>query len=1262
MAFYHLTLQQPTSIFQSIKGNFIQAGKEDLVVSNGRVLTLYCLASHSLIETTNLDTFGFIKSVCLLRLPSEDRDLIAVLSDGGFLSLIKFNSHNQKLDCVLQQKVTEKGFKRTQPGQMMISQKQTLLISAIESSLLALTIQKATSKYSIEKTISFKSQRLCSFFLDVCWSSLNDTFFTIEIDCKNSIGTTNLVEYQIGNQFQNIQEKKRTIIDKTSNLIINVPNNEKFKINGGLIMCAEEKVSYFNQSQQEEKSISIPIRENCKQLQKCQNINCGIYCFSEESESNFLKYHFLLQNDLGDLYKLILTFDSNSSINNLMISYFDTIPISTDLILIGKNYLFSSSNFSTHFYYKITNWGNKIENEMYPTNEEEIKMYKLNDELKSLNLINDLVNISPLIDCQISQIQSQIETNQSTISRDHFKTNIYCLTGTSMNSTVQMLEYGIPITELNDFKIPIEDKPTGIWTLKSKIFDQFHEYLIISFSSFTLLFQINGKKLIPILETNLLDLTVQTLQIQLMLDNSVIQIYPNGIRHMKQNEVVNWSPLNQQKIDHCVTNPIQIAISINNTYLAYFELLKDGNLPEIEKIEFQNICSMDLITNFNFTQINLKENDNIKNQNENINNNMEIETEKDINLNMINFNHYKSPFLIIGTNNNYLFIVSLFENAILHTITSITLESKPESVSLIKINTNLDSLQNDGNSNRQQFNNKNNVNNDQKNDNNNHNDCTYFLNIGLENGILIQYLFNKSNIILNKPIFHQLNTNENKKFKFIKCQTQNENSIILISDSIWLISFINNKFLLAPLNNLEIEDLASFNQKEITEGFFGINSENILKYFSIEQNNKKFQESIIKLKTTPRKMITHQKTGTMFIILRDFIKTKNLENKNEQDYENEKALNKEKSKDIWDSKILIIHPNEPNNFLYQQFLEKDEIGYSISILENKNIYYLVVGSACSVTLKPRSCKHGYITIFKILDDSQLKFITKIKVPNIPYCIQVKNNHIIAGIGSSLIIFQFIRNQIFIKTEFNNNNSNNDNNNDKLLNFVVSLSIEKDLIFVGDITKSIFIFQYSNNKLKLYAKDNVPRFITTHLTSKNLLFAGDKFGNLLIYKIPEKKLSNNNFNFLNQKLSLSSTFLLNDLLNDSLSLNLDKIGYFHIGEMINSIQQIQFGGSNLIFYSTILGTFGILIDITSNIQINFFSQLQMLLKKKIKTVSGNDNLDWRSYYFPHKGIIDGDFSELFFTLKEKDQLAIAEKMEIPLIEILKQLQNMRNKIL
>ncbi|KAJ3432517.1 splicing factor 3b subunit [Anaeramoeba flamelloides] len=1266
MAFYHLTLQQPTSIFQGIKGNFIQAGKEDLVVSKGRILTLYCLSSHSLTETTNIDTFGFIRGICVLRLPSEDQDLIALINEGGFLSLIKFNSHNQKFDCVLQQKVTEKGFKRTQPGQMILSQKQTLLIPAIESSILALTVQKANTKYSIEKTIYFKSQRLCSFFLNVCWSSTNSSFFTIEIDCRNSIGTTNLVEYQIGNQFQNIIEKKRTKIDKTSNLIINVPSKEDLSIDRGVLICSQGKINYFNESQKEQKVINIPIRENCKQLKKCQTLNCGIYCFYEKYENKSIKYNFLLQNDLGDLYKLILIFDANNSINNLTISYFDTIPISTNLIIIGKNYLFSSSNFSTHFYYKIKKWDNQIENEIYKTNEEETSMYKFNDDLKQLNLINDLANISPLIDCQISQIESQYKTNQNSISRDHFNTKMYCLTGTSINSTIQMLEYGMPITELNDFKIPIEDKPTGIWTLKLKIFDQFHKYLIISFSSFTLLFQINEKALIPIIETNLLDLTVQTLQIQLMLDNSVIQIYPNGIRHMKKNEVVIWSPLNQQKIDHCITNPIQIVISINNNYLAYFELLKDGNLPEIEKIEFQNICSMDLINDFNFTRNNRKENENIKNQNENINNNMEIETEKDIDLNTINSNHYKSPFLIIGTNNNYLFILSLFDNTILHIITSITLEAKPESMALIKIKTNINSIKNDDNNNNNQFNKNNeNISNNSR-SNNQSNDHTYFLNLGLENGILIQYLFNKSNIVLNKPIFHLFKKNENKKFKFIKCQTQNENSIILISDSVWLISLMKNEFLLAPLNNLEIEDLAIFNQKEITEGFFGIDSRNIIKYFSIENTNKKFQESIIKLKTTPRKMITHPKNGTMFIILRDFIKTNNLENNNEQDYENEKALNKKKKIDIWDSKILIIHPNEPNNFHYQQFLERGEIGYSLSILENKNIYYLVVGSACSVTLKPRSCKHGYITVFKIVNDSQLQFITKIKVTNIPYCLQVKNNHIIAGIGSSLIIFQFIRNQIFIKTEFKNNNSNdnnnNNNNNNTLLNFVVSLSIEKDLIFVGDITKSIFIFQYRNNKLKLYAKDNVSRFITTHFASNNLLFAGDKFGNLLIYKIPEKKLSDNNFNFLNQQLSLSSTFLSNDLLNDSLSLNLDRIGNFHIGEMINSIQPIQFGGSNLIFYSTILGTFGILINIPSNNQINFFYQLQVLLKKKIKTVSGNDNLDWRSYYFPNKGILDGDFCELFLTLKKKDQLAIAEKMEIPLIEILKQLQNMRNKVL
>ena len=138
--------------------------------------------------------------------------------------------------------------------------------------------------------------------------------------------------------------------------------------------------------------------------------------------------------------------------------------------------------------------------------------------LKNLTLMDELENLSAISDMKIEDLTC--EGNPQ----------IYTLCSASDRSSLRVLRHGLAVTELAVSQLP--GKPLGIWTIKENVTDEFHKYIILTFTSQTLVLSI-GEKVIEVSDSGL-DLTKPTLHVALMEDKARIQ-FKNASRKVTHN-------------------------------------------------------------------------------------------------------------------------------------------------------------------------------------------------------------------------------------------------------------------------------------------------------------------------------------------------------------------------------------------------------------------------------------------------------------------------------------------------------------------------------------------------------------------------------------------------------------------------------------------------------------------------------------------------------------------------------------------------------
>ena len=619
---YNLTLKPPSYYISSIVGQFY---KQDNSTKNAQQLVLVSSTTLQLFEIneetgklelqSSQNLFGIINSIEKICLSEVDG--VVITSDSGNLSILQYDNKTKKFISKIQEPMTKNGWGRNYVGENLAIDpaNRCILVAAMEKNKLFYKIESNSlgSKELSSPLEAHSKQVLCLKIVALNTDHNNPLFGALELTPEKKC----IINYYELDQGLNHVVKKKP---NSSNLDP-LPNDVNYLIPlpghiGGMVVCGTNWCFY---DKLDGPRIYLPLPRRNGQTQDSIIVNHVTHVLKKK------KFFILLQNTLGDLFKLTVDYDFDKEIiQNISITYFDTIPPALSLNIFKNGFLFANVLNNDKLLYQFEKLGddltegelviNSSDYESLNSVRESVTSFKLKG-LDNLALIDVLETLSPITDSKI--IDSKLVTLSS-------------------HSYVKSITHGVPTTTLVESPLPIT--PTDIFTTKLSLESANDEYLVISssLSSKTLVLSIG--EVVEDVEDSEFVLDQPTIAVQQVGIASVVQIYSNGIKHVRtvngNKKTTDWFPPAGITITHATTNNQQVLIALSNLSVVYFEI----DATDDQLIEYQDRLEIATTITAMAIQENISE---------------------------------KSPFAIIGCSDETIQVVSLQEHNCLNEIEGI---------------------------------------------------------------------------------------------------------------------------------------------------------------------------------------------------------------------------------------------------------------------------------------------------------------------------------------------------------------------------------------------------------------------------------------------------------------------------------------------------------------------------------------------------------------------------------------------------------------
>lgn len=311
--------------------------------------------------------------------------------------------------------------------------------------------------------------------------------------------------------------------------------------------------------------------------------------------------------------------------------------------------------------------------------------------------------------------------------------------------------------------------------------------------------------------------------------------------------------------------------------------------------------------------------------------------------------------------------------------------------------------------------------------------------------------------------------------------------------------------------------------------------------------------------------------------------------------------------------------------------------------------FLVLGTGKDMTEAPRSFSGAFVHVFRLNDSGRsLEFIHKTKVEEPPRALLAFQGRILAAIGTQLRLYDLGMKQMLRKTQAQVSP-----------NLIVGLQTQGSRIIVSDISDSVIyvVYKQKENQLIPFADDAIARWTTcSTMVDYETVAGGDKFGNLWLVRCPPTASEEADEEGSAQHLSHERQYL------HGTSTRLDLVAHFFTGDLPTSIQKTQLvpGGREVILWSGLQGTIGVLVPFVSREDVDFFQQVEQHLRAEDPPLCGRDHLIYRGYYVPVKGVIDGDLIERFSHLPIEKKMRIAGELDRSPREVERKIEDMRTR--
>ncbi|KAJ3569371.1 hypothetical protein NP233_g5100 [Leucocoprinus birnbaumii] len=415
-----------------------------------------------------------------------------------------------------------------------------------------------------------------------------------------------------------------------------------------------------------------------------------------------------------------------------------------------------------------------------------------------------------------------------------------------------------------------------------------------------------------------------------------------------------------------------------------------------------------------------------------------------------------------------------------------------------------------------------------------------------------------------------------------------------------------------PLIYENLDYAWSFSAELSPEGLIGI-SGSVLRIFQVPRLGVKLKQDSIPLSYTPRKFITHPMNNYFYLIEgdhrvmgQDAVDKKLNELRQQGKQINEEVLNlppetfgrPKAPPGTWSSNIRILDPVDGKTIsLYS--LDNNESAFSIALVPfaaKNNELHLVVGTAADTRIAPRTCSSGFLRVYRFTgeDGKALELIHKTEIDDVPLALMAFQGRLVAGVGKALRIYDIGKKKMLRKVE-----------NKQFASAIVTLTTQGSRILVGDMQESVYyaVYKAPENRLLIFADDSQPRWITAHtMVDYNTVVAGDRFGNIFVNRL-DAKISDQvdddptGAGILHEKGILMGAPHKTQML-----------CHFHIGDLVTSIHKVSLvaGGREVLLYTGLHGTIGILVPFVTKEDVDFISTLEQHMRtEQISLISASD---------------------------------------------------------
>ncbi|KAG2730116.1 hypothetical protein I3843_01G272800 [Carya illinoinensis] len=946
MYLYSLTLQRATGIVCAINGSFSGGKTQEIVVSRGKLLELLRPDDSGKIQTLlSVEIFGAIRSLAQFRLTGSQKDYIVVGSDSGRIVILDYNKEKNVFDKIHQETFGKSGCRRIVPGQYLATDPKgrAVMIGACEKQKLVYVLNRDTAaRLTISSPLeAHKSHTIVYSICGVDCGFDNPIFASIELDYseadQDSTGQAaseaqkHLTFYELDLGLNHVSRKWSEPVDNGANLLVTVPGGGDGP--SGVLVCAENFVIYKNQGHPDVRAV-IPRRADLPAER-------GVLIVSAAMHKQKAMFFFLLQTEYGDIFKVTLDHD-NDHVTELKIKYFDTIPVTASMCVLKSGHLFAASEFGNHALYQFQGIGDDADVEsssatLMETEEGFQPVFFQPRRLKNLLRIDQVESLMPIMDMKVINLFEE-ETPQ-----------IFTLCGRGPRSSLRILRPGLAISEMAVSELP--GVPSAVWTVKKNVNDEFDAYIVVSFSNATLVLSI-GETVEEVSDSGFLD-TTPSLAVSLIGDDSLMQVHPNGIRHIREDGRINeWRTPGKRTIAKVGSNRLQVVIALSGGEIVYFEVDATGQLIEVDKHEMSgDVACLDIAP--------------------------------------VPEGRQRSRFLAVGSYDNTIRILSLDPEDGMQILSVQSVSSAPESLLFLEV---LASVGGEDGADHP---------------------ASLFLNAGLQNGVLFRTVVDMVTGQLSDSRSRFLGLRAPKLFSIV---VRGKSAMLCLSSRPWLGYIHQGHFLLTPLSYETLEYAASFASDQCAEGVVAVAGD-ALRVFTIERLGETFNETVIPLRYTPRKFVLQPKRKLLVIIESDqgaftaeereaakkecFEAAGISENENGNvepmenggDEDKDDPLSDEHygypkaESDKWVSCIRVLDPKTASTTCLLE-LQENEAAFSICTVNFHDKEYgtlLAVGTAKGLQFWPkRSVAAGFIHIYRFIEDGRsLELLHKTQVEGVP---------------------------------------------------------------------------------------------------------------------------------------------------------------------------------------------------------------------------------------------------------------------------------------